>query len=930
IVQIYQADVEGNAAYIAAEYCAGPNLDEWLQRRTMAVAPAIAAEIVANLADALGFAHDSGILHRDVKPGNVLLAVDVANDCEAPQHVRLADFGMARMLEQQDGTATADGTLIGSFAYMAPEQVHQSHGGVGPATDVHALGLLLYELLTLRKPFGGDDHSRILRRISEEAPKPPHELRPDIPRDLEAICLKCLEKSPGRRYRDGSELRDDLRRFLAGEPTLARPLSPLERGIQTARRHPLAVGVAAAVVAASIIAATAVGYHNRRLEELLRQANANLDLANERQAAVTDMLYVADMHNALAALQNGDPATVRRQLEKYRSQPEVRGIEWSFLNRGLCDPDMVLSTPGGPIYSSVLSPDGSVLATASQDGVVRLWDLASRQLAGELRGHDRDVNDVAFSADGRRLISSGEDGTARIWDVESRSLIQTLSDPGGVVYGVAFSPDGAWVAFGGKGKHVRLWNVSGAGVESLGPMEMDVESLVFSPDGRWLAAASGAAVHLWLMSDRATVRRLPVETPFVAKAAFSPDGSLIAGAGQDRKVYLWKMESGEQLAAWPGHRDSIYDVEFAPDGSGIVSCGKDGTVRFWPVPDAKGEIIRHASALEAQTGRLWSTALVNGGRTLIATGEDGGLRFWEMDRIHSGPEFGDTPQQIHAVEFSPDGKRLAAVRTDGAVAVWNTQRKSLETVLGPAEEPVSTAPRWTPDGRTIATGHDDGTLRLWPADGSAAPRTITAHTRTVTGVLISPTTPSTLHSCGYDGTLREWNVETGRQTHQVDFKVGEPQTIAISPDGGNLACDDGHNLVVWRLPEWRETHRIEEPRGRPASLEFSTDGRRLVSGHGDGAIQLWDLGSDAAPVELTRHTQKVMGATFSRDGRTIASASVAGSVRLWHVPTQQELGPLYRDPASFQALRFSADGRRLAAGYIGSDDQSGLLLWESE
>lgn len=927
IVQVFQADMHANAAYIAAEYCSGPNLERWLRGRTCPVPPRTAAAIAANLADALGCAHEAGILHRDVKPGNVLLSEPAATDEEVPSRIRLADFGLARFVEQEAGTATTDGALIGTLAYMAPEQIRRSFGEVGRATDIHAVGALLYELLTLRQPYSGEPATAAtLQRICDEIPRAPDQLVTGIPRDLATICLKCLEKYPARRYQDGQELAADLRRFLNGEPTLARPLSPPERMLRTMARHPWGTGVVASIVLASALVVVAVLYHNHRLGELLQTANDNLDLANERQVIVTDMLYAADMRLALNALRDGDPGTVRRRLERYRQQPGVRGIEWSLLDRQIPEPDHMIAAHEGAIYSSVVSPDGSLLATAGQDQIIRLWDIAARRSVGELRGHTGEVNDIAFNSDGTLLVSGSDDRTARVWNVATRSTVLVLADPDAVVFGVAISPDGEWLATGGRGQLVRLWSASGDLVETLDSTGADIEQLVFSPQGEWLAAASGDGVHLWSMADRSQHRMLPVEEPYVGKLSFSPDGRLIAAACQNRHLYLWETETGDGLADWSGHRDVINDVEFTPDGSFVATCGRDGTLRFWPVPDGSARVTEPI-VVEAGDVFLWSLAFCDQGRTVVSSGKDGTLQFWSMERIHATPEFGTVGQQVRWMALSPDGARLAAVRMDDTIAVWDIRREAIQAVLGPVTDPISTAIQFSGDGNTIATGHGNGDILLWPADGSAPPRLLGRQTRSINDLCFSPSDDEVLFSCSVDGSVRSWNTRTGAGAEHAQFIPGNPLTLAVSPQGDRLACDTGLELVVWTLPAWKEEFRFPEQHGRPNSLQFSANGNRLVSAHNDHVVQVRDLQDGDAPSELTGHTAKVMDAVFSGDGRTIISVSHDESIRLWHVPTLQEIGVLRHGDFKLHSLCAPRDGRGFAASYEGDGDQSGLLLW---
>ncbi|HEY2894112.1 MAG TPA: serine/threonine-protein kinase, partial [Pirellulales bacterium] len=345
IVPVYEVGTAGPVCFIAAAFVEGTSLACWLRDCADQITSREAAALVADLADAMHYAHSQGILHRDLKPANVLLETQ-RNDTDAGPGTtpatwvaKITDFGLAKIIDLA-GAETRTGAIIGTPAYMSPEQAKADHGAVGPATDIYALGAILYELLTGRPVFGAGSDAETLRLIVSEEPVAPRRLNATCPPDLEAICLKCLEKEPGRRYASAGALADDLRRFLVGEPTHARPLYAVQRVMRWAERNrgvaallatvaSLLIGVAtvsvvsamqinAARLAAEQSAAIATRKANdertarAEAERLRDESKQNLVKLTQREAELREQIYPAQFHMAHEALRAYNPTAAQR------------------------------------------------------------------------------------------------------------------------------------------------------------------------------------------------------------------------------------------------------------------------------------------------------------------------------------------------------------------------------------------------------------------------------------------------------------------------------------------------------------------------------------------------------------------------------------------------------------------------------------------
>ena len=411
IVQIHHIGEADGLPFFELEYVDGGSLDRrldgtpWPARR--------AAELIEPLARGVAEAHRQGIVHRDLKPGNVLLAADGTP--------KITDFGLAKSLAADSGLTRTD-SIMGSPGYMAPEQAEGKTKQVGPLADVYALGAILYELLTGGPPFRGTTALETLEQVKNAEPVPPSRLVPGLPRDVETIALKCLQKEPEKRYDSAAALAEDLRRFLGGEPIVARPVPIWERGWRWCRRNPLVAGSLAGAAGIFLTAFVLVSWSFWRAEHALEKeakqrqdAVIARDEAQRRQRAERWERYRSNIAAASAALQLQNSTTARSALEA--APEEHRNWEWQHIHSQLDEARHVWSVPGGRVDGLVLSPSGRQIAVrclAHND--VYLYDVAAEKRGAVLRGHSAPVTSVAYRPDGKQVATGANDGTIRLWD----------------------------------------------------------------------------------------------------------------------------------------------------------------------------------------------------------------------------------------------------------------------------------------------------------------------------------------------------------------------------------------------------------------------------------------------------------------------------------------------------------------------------------
>jgi tRNA A-37 threonylcarbamoyl transferase component Bud32 len=454
VVQVYEYGDAGGRPYLAMEYLPGGSLSNRLEQ-TGRLDPTSAAELVGTLAGAVQAAHDLGIVHRDLKPGNVLF-----DDRGQP---KVTDFGLAKRTGGSNLTATQ--AVMGTPAYMAPEQARGDTKFVGPQADVYSLGVILYECLTGVKPFRAPDQYELLRKVMEEEPERPGKRRPGLPRDVELICLKCLAKDPTERYPTAGALAADLGRFAAGEPVSVRAAGVVERAAKWARRKPTLAAAYTLGLLAMLLGGLggAAAWQWRAAEwarDAAESARGEAIAARDGERRAREQLAAVEYGRAMqVAHQEWREANVAATLALLDStRADLRGWEWRYVHR-LCHSSLLtLKGHTRAVFSASFSPDGSRVATGSEDGTARLWDARTGAELLALKGHTDGVTSASFSPDGSRVVTASTDQTARVWDARSGAEVLALRGHTYFVVSASFSPDGSRVVTGSEDGTARVWD----------------------------------------------------------------------------------------------------------------------------------------------------------------------------------------------------------------------------------------------------------------------------------------------------------------------------------------------------------------------------------------------------------------------------------------------------------------------------------------
>ncbi|MCO5205607.1 MAG: protein kinase [Anaerolineae bacterium] len=819
IVPVYDHGEYNEQPFIVMRYMSGGTLEQRMAQGTMP--PQEVGRILGRVATGLDYAHQRRIVHRDIKPANILF--------DEHNQAYISDFGIARLLDE---TTTVG--IIGTPGYMAPEQALGRRATA--RSDIYALGVILYEMLTEYKPY--EAPTTTTRQTQGKAPIPSvQRFNPVTPTTVDPVVAKALHSDPGRRFAAATAFTRAYRDALT-------------------RRTPIPNWLIATGLITILFLFALMLFTTRPNEP----------------STIPSLRLVQQI---------GNGTTMQTAVSPDGSQVAVAGSLGVWLYDTELTMADLLEGHETPVNSASWSPDGTSLASASSgpESAIIIWDVAARRRRNTLLGHENDVARVVWSPDGATLLSAGSDNTVRLWDSITGQIIETLREHSDAVWDVQWSPDGTKFASGGRDNTVKIWDSDTRNLlKDISGHTGPVNSIAWSPDNAHLASASDdGTIKVWNSLTGSSELTLNGHNGPVLSVTWSDDGARLATGGEDKTVIVWDAATGVELKRFTNYAVPVLDVTWHPNSEWLFLTAWGGVARW----DSNITAPTFAHSTGDHLALIWDVAWSPDGSQVASVGWDRQIHIWDITNGEQINSLDGHDDEVTAVSWSPDGNYLVTGSLDQTVRIWDVAgRRLLQQMNGHSADILDVA--WSPNGNLVAStsAAPENALRIWDSASGQEIFQLVGHRGSVNALAWS-FDGKFIATASDDQTLRIWDSESSRMTIELSGHTDEVLGVAWASTNDRVASAGRDNtIIIWDVSTGRPEKRIYAHSSAIASIDWNGDDL-LVSASWNGMVRVWDIRTGLAIASIDAHNDSILSVVWSPDDQRLISAGRDGVLKVW-------------------------------------------------